>query len=134
MQRIEITTKPNGAGRNWLEVGQFEIDEFGRNEWIKKDVPHQDRRLKADRRYSDRAETINWIILVPVDYPLTIIKVAYDRLSPRKVEVIWAPGDTHQEGMGREDKIKRALELADENEELSNLLKELFAPQRCETV
>ena len=128
MQRIEITTKPNGAGRNWLEVGYFETDGFGRNEWIKKDVPHQDRRLKADRRYSDRAETIDWILLVPDDYPLTIIKVTYDRLSPRKVDVTWEQGSTPQGEISREDKIKRAFELADGNEELSSLLKELLTP------
>ena len=128
MQRIEITTKPNGAGRNWLEVGYFETDGFGRNEWIKKDVPHQDRRLKADRRYSDRAETIDWILLVPDDYPLTIIKVTYDRLSPRKVDIIWEQGSTPQGEISREDKIKRAFELADGNEELSSLLKELLTP------
>ena len=29
MHRIEITTKPNGAGRNWLEVGHFETDALG---------------------------------------------------------------------------------------------------------
>jgi hypothetical protein len=33
MPQIEITTKPNGAGRNWLEVGNFETDELGRKEF-----------------------------------------------------------------------------------------------------
>ena len=126
MQRIEITTKPNGAGRNWLEVGYFETDALERRQWVKKNAPHQDRRLKTDRRYSDRGETIDWILLVPDDYPLTVVKVNYDRLTPRKVEVIWAPGGVAQGEMNREDKIKRAFELAAGNDELTNLLKELL--------
>ena len=124
MQQINVTTKPNGAGRSWLEVGRFEIDQFDRKQWIKRNVPHQDRHLKTDRRYSDRGELVDWIILVPDDYPMTIIKVNYDRLSPRKVEVLWEPGSTTE--MGHEEKIKRAFELAAENEELTNLLKELL--------
>ena len=126
MNRIEITTKPNGAGRNWLEVGSFEIDGFGRKEWVKKNVPHQDRRLKTDRRYSDRAETIDWILLVPHDYPLTIIKVNYDRLNPRKVDVIWEPKPASEEDSDREEKIKRIFELAQANDELLDLLKEVL--------
>lgn len=126
MQRIEIATKPNGAGRNWLEVGYFGTDNFGRQKWVKKNLPHQDRRLNVDRRYSDRAETIDWILLVPNDYPLTIIKLIYDRLSPRKIDVIWQPGSTRQEEMNREEKINRAFELAAQNEELSNLLRSLL--------
>ena len=129
MHRIEITTKPNGAGRNWLEVGYFETDAFGRREWIKKNVPHQDRRLKTDRRYSDRAETINWIVLVPHDYPLTIIKVNYDRLNPRKVDVIWEPKAASEEELDREEKVKRIFELAQSNDELLALLKEVLDKQ-----
>ena len=127
MQRIEIATKPNGSGRNWLEVGHFDTDAFGRKQWVKKNAPHQDRRLKVDRRYSDRAETIDWILLVPDDYPLAIIKVIYDRLSPRKLIVIWEPGKTRQELTAREENINRAFELAADNEELSNLLRVLLA-------
>ncbi|MCH8291093.1 hypothetical protein IH992_08360 [Candidatus Poribacteria bacterium] len=127
MQRIEVTTKPNGAGRNWLEVGHFETDELGRKQWVKQNGPHQDRRLKADRQYSARGETIDWIILVPDDYPLTLVRVSYDRLNPREIEVIWeADGGTVQQEISRAEKIKRALELAGGNEELTNLLKELL--------
>ena len=54
MQRIEVTTKPNGAGRNWLEVGYFETDALDRKQWIKKNVPHQDAKLTVDRQYSAR--------------------------------------------------------------------------------
>lgn len=127
MPQINITTKPNGAGRNWLEVGHFETDQFGREQWIKQNVPHQDRRLKTDRQYSSRGETVDWILLVPDDYPLTVVKVNYDRLNPRKLEVIWEPGTAPPED-SREDKIKRALALATGNEELTSLLKELLAP------
>jgi len=125
VQQLNVTTKPNGAGRSWLEVGHFETDTLGRKQWVKKEVPHQDRRLKTDRHYSDRGETVDWILLVPDEYPLTIVKVNYDRLSPRKLEVIWEPGGQTPERT-REEKIQRAFELAAGNEELTNLLKELL--------
>lgn len=125
MQQINVTTKPNGAGRSWLEVGHFEIDQFNREQWVKRDVPYQDRRLKTDRRYSDRGETVDWIILIPNDYPMTLVKVNYDRLNPRNLEVLWEPVSTSK--VDREAKVKRALELAAGNDELENLLKELLA-------
>ncbi len=125
MPQINITTKPNGAGRSWLEVGHYETDPFGRKQWIKREVPHQDRRLTTDRQYSDRGETVDWIILVPDNYPLTIVKVNYDRLNPRQLEAIWEPGGGMSE-TSREDKIKRVFELTSGNEELTNLLKELL--------
>ena len=128
MPQINVTTKPNGAGRSWLEVGYYETDSFGRKQWIKREVPHNDRRLTTDRQYSDRGETVDWIILVPDNYPLTIVKVNYDRLNPRQFEVIWEPegglSDTN-----REDKIKRVFELSSGNEELTNLLKELLVEE-----
>ena len=124
MPQINVTTKPNGAGRSWLEVGYYETDSFGRKQWIKREVPHNDRRLTTDRQYSDRGETVDWIILVPDNYPLTIIKVNYDRLNPRQFEVVWEPESGDE--TSREDKIKRVFELSSENEELTNLLKELL--------
>ena len=75
MHRIEVSTKPNGFGRTWLEVGNFETDEFGRQNWVKKNIPRQDRNLKIDRRHSDRGETIDWILMIPDDYNLTLVKV-----------------------------------------------------------
>ncbi len=125
MPQINVTTKPNGAGRSWLEVGYYETDSFGRKQWIKREVPHNDRRLTTDRQYSDRGETVDWIILVPDNYPLTIVKVNYDRLNPRQFEVVWEP-DSGESETDREDKIKRVFELSSENEELTNLLKELL--------
>lgn len=125
VERVNVTTKPNGAGRSWLEVGHYETDAFGRKQWIKREVPQHDRRLTTDRQYSDRGETVDWIILIPDSYPLTIVKVNYDRLNPRQLEVIWEPGGDESE-TGREDKIERAFELASGNEELTNLLKELL--------
>ena len=127
MQRIEITTKPNGAGRNWLEVGHFETDALDRKQWVKKNVPHQDSKLTVDRQYSARGETIDWIVIIPENYPFTLVKVTYDRLNPKKLEVLWSPdGDSESEG-AREDKIKRVFELAAGNDELTNLLKELLS-------
>ena len=128
MPQINVTTKPNGAGRSWLEVGHYETDSFGRKQWIKREVPHNDRRLTTDRQYSDRGETVDWIILVPDNYPLTIAKVNYDRLNPRQLEVIWEP-EGGLSKTDREDKIKRVFELTSGNEELTNLLKELLVEE-----
>ena len=127
MQRIEVTTKPNGAGRNWLEVGHFETDALDRKQWVKKNVPHQDSKLIVDRQYSARGETIDWIVIIPENYSLTLVKVTYDRLNPKKLEVLWSPDETTDTEAPREDKIKRAFELAAGNDELTNLLKELFS-------
>ena len=131
MQRIEITTKPNGAGRNWLEVGHFETDALDREQWVKKNVPHQDAKLTVDRQYSDRGETIDWIIIIPESYPFTLVKVTYDRLNPKELEVLWSPdasseSETETES-ARDEKIKRVFELAAGNDELTNLLNELLS-------
>ncbi len=131
MQRIEITTKPNGAGRNWLEVGHYEIDTLGRNQWIKKNVPHQESKLTVDRQYSPRGETIDWIVIIPENYPFALAKVTYDRLNPKEIELLWDPNaesqtDQTETQTDREDKVKRVFELAAGNDELTNLLKELL--------
>ena len=127
MHRIEITTKPNGAGRNWLEVGLFETDALGRKQWVKKNVPHQESRLTVDRQYSARGETIDWIVIIPENYPFTLVKVNYDRLNPKELEVLWDPdAAASQSETDREEKIKRVFELAAGNDELTTLLKELL--------
>ena len=126
MHRIEVTTKPNGAGRNWLEVGHFETDALGRKQWSKKNVPHQDSKLTVDRQYSPRGETIDWIVMIPENYPLMLVKVNYDRLNPRELEVLWDPDGASQSDATREDKIKRIFELAADNDELTELLKEIL--------
>lgn len=126
MHRIEVTTKPNGAGRNWLEVGTFEVDSLGRKQWIKKNAPFQDSKLTVDRQYSDRGETIDWIVLIPENYPYALVKITYDRLKPRNVEVLWEPGISTDNDESLENKKKRALELAAGNEELISLLKDLL--------
>ena len=126
MHRIEVTTKPNGAGRNWLEVGHFETDALGRKQWSKKNVPHQDSKLTVDRQYSPRGETIDWIVMIPENYPLMLVKVNYDRLNPRELEVLWDPDGASQSDTTREDKIKRIFELAADNDELTELLKDIL--------
>ncbi|HHZ88990.1 TPA: hypothetical protein EYN98_09980 [Candidatus Poribacteria bacterium] len=125
MHRVEVTTKPNGSGRTWLEVGNFEVDEFGRQNWIKKNIPHQDRNLKLDRRHSDRGETIDWILMIPDDYDLTLVRVKYDRLNPRELELLWTP---NEQNLNYQEKINRAYELARENDELISLLTDLLPP------
>lgn len=126
MQRIEITTKPNGAGRNWLEVGHFETDALGREQWVKKNVPHQDSKLTVDRQYSARGETIDWIVIIPENYSFMLVKVTYDRLNPKELEVLWSPDGLSETEDAREGKIKRVFELAAGNDELTALLKELL--------
>ena len=128
MHRIEVTTKPNGAGRNWLEVGHFETDALGRRQWIKKNVPHQESKLTVDRQYSARGETIDWIVIIPENYPFTLVKVNYDRLNPMELEVLWDPDGAaqSQSDTAREEKIKRIYELAAGNDELTQLLKEIL--------
>jgi hypothetical protein len=127
MKRIEVTTKPNGAGRNWLEIGHFETDTLDRKQWVKKNVPHQDSKLTIDRQYSARGETIDWIIIISENYPFTLVKVTYDRLNPKALEVLWSPDGVPESENAREDKIKRVFELAAGNDELTNLLKELLS-------
>lgn len=126
MPRIEITTKPNGAGRNWLEVGHYETDALGREQWIKKNVPHQESKLTVDRQYSARGETIDWIVIIPENYPFSLAKVTYDRLNPKEIEVLWDPEGTSQTETNREAKIKRVFELAAGNDALVDLLKEVL--------
>ena len=125
MHRIEVTTKPNGHGRTWLEVGNFEVDEFGRQNWVKKNVPHQDRNLKIDRRHSDRGETIDWILMIPDNYDLTRVRIIHDRLSPRKLKLLWSP---NEQDFNYQEKINRVHELAVGNDELISLLKDLLPP------
>jgi len=125
LHRVEVTTKPNGSGRTWLEVGNFEVDEFGRQNWIKKNIPHQDRNLKVDRRHSDRGETIDWILMIPDDYDLTLVRVKYDRLNPRELELLWTP---NEQNLNYQEKINRVYELARENDELISLLTDLLPP------
>ena len=129
MHRIEVTTKPNGSGRSWLEVGTYEVDSLGRNQWVKNNVPYQDSKLTVDRQYSDRGETIDWIVLIPENYPYTLVKITYDRLNPKDLEVLWEPGNSSSSGANLENKKKRAFELAAGNEELLSLLKELLGDQ-----
>ena len=126
MHRIEVTTKPNGSGRNWLEVGTYEVDSLGRNQWVKKNVPYQDSKLTVDRQYSDRGETIDWIVLIPENYPYTLVKITYDRLNPKDLEVLWEPGKSSNTDENLENKKKRVFELASGNDELISLLKELL--------
>jgi len=127
MAQISVTTKPSGFDRSWLEVGTFKLDEFGRKEWVRHSHPTQDRRLKVDRKDSGYGSgMIDWVVLIPDDYPLTLAQITYDRRHSKKVETLWEPTPT-QRDLSREGKIQRALKLAEGNEELTNLLKELLS-------
>ena len=98
-----------------------------RKQWIKKNVPHQDPKLTVDRQYSARGETIDWIVIIPENYPFTLVKVTYDRLNPKELEVLWSPDGTSESEDTREAKIKRAFELAAGIDELTDLLNELLS-------
>jgi len=126
MERINVTTKPNGPRRSWLEVGEFKFDQFGKKRWVKDRTPDQDSRLESHREYSGYSggQTIDWIIDIPDDYPLTLVKVLFDRLNPKRYELLWSP--TGEVADDREAKVKKAFELAKDNPELMSLLKELL--------
>lgn len=75
---LTATTKPNGSGRNWLELGQYITDEFDDSEWrpSAERYPHRDSRLKVKRGYDGKgaSQKIHWKIIVPDGYPLTIVQ------------------------------------------------------------
>ncbi|MFQ6040593.1 MAG: hypothetical protein ACE5PV_07030 [Candidatus Poribacteria bacterium] len=123
---VRVTTKPSGADRSWIEAGSFEVDDFGEKKWIRRSHPTQDRRLKVERADSGYAsQMIDWMIVIPDNYPLTIAKITYDRRHPKQIDVLWSPSSSEQ-NLDREEKIKRAFELAQGNAELTELLKELL--------
>lgn len=131
MEKIITTTKPNGFGRNWLEVGHFIDDDFGHSNWIKKGDPNQDRQLKVHRQHCDRGTTLNWVILIPENYRWTIVKINYDRLNPRSYQILWQPKDSTKDQLTRSQKVDRVYQLAADNEELIALLHQVL-PQSPE--
>lgn len=74
---IEATTKPTGSGSDWLEVGAFEVDEFGDKIWkpTAERYPNKDTRLKVKRDYDGRgaSQRIYWKIIVPDGYDKMIV-------------------------------------------------------------
>lgn len=130
MSDIRVTTKPDGFGRSWLEVGSYRTDAFERRVWYKEGSPTQDGRLKVHREYAGRAggEVINWIIQIPEEYPLSLAKITFDRINPQQVELLWSPEPVSEGNLGavRLQKIQRSLELAQGNSELTALLRDLF--------
>jgi len=91
---ITTTTKPTGSFRNWLEVGHYEIDDFGDAIWRPSPdrYPHKDSRLTVQRKYDGRgkAQEIRWIIDVPANYPLSILCKSGDNRCDDVV--LWQPG------------------------------------------
>jgi hypothetical protein len=77
---ITITTKPNGSGSNWLEVGAFLKDEFGDLIWTPTEAryPHRDPDLKVKRDFEGRpgraSQRIHWKIIIPDSYPRHIVQ------------------------------------------------------------
>ena len=124
---VKVTTKPSGADRSWIEAGNFAVDEFGQKKWTRHSHPTQDRRLKVERADSGYAsQMIDWLIVIPDNYPLMIAKITYDRRNPKQIDVLWEPSARGQ-NLEREEKIKRAFELAQGNAELTKLLTELLS-------
>ena len=73
---FEVTTKPNGESRCWLETGTEQVvkDEFSNShvKWIRSEIryPHYDGRLDVKRSFN--GECVYWKISVALDYPLAI--------------------------------------------------------------
>ncbi len=88
---ITISTKPNGSGSNWLEVGIFVEDDFGDQVWTPTQAryPHRDQELKVKREFEGRgaAQRIYWKIIVPDGYKNLIVQ----RWSNGDVEAIFTP-------------------------------------------
>ena len=126
---VKVTTKPSGADRNWIEAGSFEVDEFGQKKWIRHSHPTQDRKLKVERADSGYAsQMIDWMIVIPDNYHLTIAKITYDRRHPKQIDVLWEPPSSSiGKTLSREEKINRVFELVQGNEELTGLLRELLS-------
>ena len=89
------------------------------------------------------------VILIPENYPWTIVKISYDRLNPRSYEVLWPLADQvettedassasspllvstqqpprAQDSKTEAEKIERVYQLAEGNDELIRLLNQLL--------
>lgn len=91
---IEVTTKPDGSGRNWLETGNFITDKFGDKVWQcdpKARYPHHDNALEVKREYDGRgkAQQIHWKIIIPDGYQKSIVK----KWGDGDITPVWSPDD-----------------------------------------
>lgn len=91
---IEIETKPSGHNSNWLELGNFETDNFGDKKWTpckNPRYPNQSSKLECKREWSGRrggaSEKIGWKIIVPDGYKLTIVQ----RWGDGEIKVLYSP-------------------------------------------
>ena len=96
---ISIETKPNGASNNWLELGRFEKDNFGDEVWKPNPnprYPNHDKRLEIKRSWSGNrggaSEKIQWAIIIPVNYPLTLVQ----RWGDGDKKILYAPQSLEQ--------------------------------------
>ena len=105
MNIIEVTTKPNGMGQSWLEIGTAKavVSEIGTKQvaWtvdLSMRYPHQDARLTVERQYnkSGNSQTITWKIGVPDGYPLFIRYVSGDKRF--KSEMLYKPAKLAEAG------------------------------------
>lgn len=96
---ITATTKPNGAWRCWLEVGQFQHTSSEQPVWKPSEVRYlqKDARLTFERKYdgSGNSKRIHWTITLPADYPETVLCKSGD--SRTEDTVIWSPPTPLQE-------------------------------------
>lgn len=92
---LQETTKPNGSGSHWLEIGDFKVDDFGDKIWIpgKPRYPNEDPRLKVKREFDGKSgrasQRIHWKIIVPDDYDKKIVR----RWADGNVTVLWPEGE-----------------------------------------
>ncbi len=75
--RIEVTTKPNGESRSWLEIGTNKEYQYQNGQtyekWLKDQLrypQHDNWRLGVSRDFI--GEYIKWRIIIALDYPLAI--------------------------------------------------------------
>lgn len=91
---VSIETKPNGSGNNWLELGKFEVDNFGDKVWKPSKnprYPNQAKELQVKRSWSGNrggaTEKIQWSIVIPLNYSLTLVK----RWGDGHKEILYTP-------------------------------------------
>ena len=112
---VSIETKPNGSGNNWLELGKFEVDNFGDKVWKPNQnprYPNQAKELEVKRTWSGNrggaTERIQWAIIVPVGYSLTLVK----RWGDGDKEILYTPQSLAQAQAAAVSQVEEWLDNA----------------------
>lgn len=93
MTTISTETKPEGAFRNWLEIGEYIVDDQQRRRWkhAPQRYPKRDARLtvRCDSQGRGASRNLYWVITIPDGYPLTLLKKSGD--ARHSDEIFWQP-------------------------------------------